>query len=413
MLSKPHRDTVTREHMRSCADNVDVVPSNLSSMATQRWHSLTLLVLLDFLFVTSGYAVTQASSIESKGWDFRGHFVGYEVANEEALSDEPILLLNGFGVGSFHQHRLIPEILSCDEKRVIYGMDYLGQGRSWPVDCDDGNSESERGLIYSADLWVEQIISFLEQVVRSKGKIHLVGNSVGGHLAAVVASRRPDLVASLSLLNPTPVWGLNLPGWSGKLPPPAIPRKIGRILFDLIRDLGTIEKYLETAYANRGAFGSDLMDQIRACTEGKGGHAAFSSILWSPPASYQGNAKNFYQVLSQVQCDVLLLFGQDDPWCKPAFAKRMIQSLTERAASSACCRYLQLSNVGHCPNHEAPKAVGKTVAAWIGATNRSTIPLVDGDREVFHEEWAAIELRELGADEIKVTLVDKLAVAFV
>ena len=245
------------------------------------------------------------------------------------------------------------------------------------------------------------------------GKVHLVGNSVGGHLAAVVASRRPDLVASVSLLNPTPVWGLNLPGWSGKLPPPVIPRKIGRILFDFIRDLGTIEKYLEAAYANRDAFGKELMDQIRGCTEGKGGHAAFSSILWSPPASYQGNAKNFYQVLSQLQCDVLLLFGQDDPWCKPAFAKRMIQSLTARSTTSACCRYLQLSNVGHCPNHEAPKAVGKAVAAWIGATDRATIPVVDGGREVFHEEWADVEVQELGAHEIKVSLVDKLAVTFV
>ena len=385
-------------------------------MATHRWHFLTFLVLLDFLLLISGYALTQACSIESKNWDFQGHFIGYEVAKLKASSEEPVLLLNGFGVGSFHQHRLIPEILSHDENRVIYGMDYLGQGRSWPVNCDDGNSESERGLIYSADLWVEQIICFVEQVILSTGmhgKVHLVGNSVGGHLAAVVASRRPDLVASVSLLNPTPVWGLNLPGWSGKLPPPVIPRKIGRILFDFIRDLGTIEKYLEAAYANRDAFGKELMDQIRGCTEGKGGHAAFSSILWSPPASYQGNAKNFYQVLSQLQCDVLLLFGQDDPWCKPAFAKRMIQSLTARSTTSACCRYLQLSNVGHCPNHEAPKAVGKAVAAWIGATDRATIPVVDGGREVFHEEWADVEVQELGAHEIKVSLVDKLAVTFV
>ena len=80
----------------------------------------------------------------------------------------------------------------------------------------------------------------------------MVGNSVGGHLAAIVASRRPDLVASLSLLNPSPVLGLNFSCWSGE----ASPRKIGLILFDFIRDLGTIEKYLEAAYANRDAFGS-------------------------------------------------------------------------------------------------------------------------------------------------------------
>ena len=379
-----------------------------------RCHSLTLLVILDFLLVISGYAVGQTScSIESKSWDFRGHFIGYEVANKKPSQNEPILLLNGFGVGSFHQHRLIPELIARDENQVVYGMDYLGQGRSWPVDCDDGNSENENGLLYSADMWVEQIICFIEQVIQSDGKVHLVGNSIGGHLATVVASRRPDLVASVSLLNATPVWGLNLPGWSGKLPPPAIPRKIGRILFDWIRDLGTIEKYLETAYANRNAFGQELMSQIRGCTEGKGGHAAFSSILWSPPATYQGDAKNFYQVLSQLQCDVLLLFGQDDPWCKPAFAKRMIQSLSDRETTTHCCRYLQLSNVGHCPNHEAPKAVGKAVSAWVRAADRRKASLVEGSKEVFHEDWGDIAMQELGAHEIQVGLIDMLAATFV
>jgi len=379
-----------------------------------RCHSLTLLVVLDFLLVISGYAVGQtSSSIESKSWDFRGNFIGYEVANNKPSRNEPILLLNGFGVGSFHQHRLIPELISRDENQVVYGMDYLGQGRSWPVDCDDGNSENEKGLLYSADMWVEQIICFIEEVIQSERKVHLVGNSIGGHLAAVVASRRPDLVASVSLLNATPVWGLNLPGWSGKLPPPAIPRKIGRILFDWIRDLGTIEKYLETAYANRKAFGQELMNQIRGCTEGKGGHAAFSSILWSPPATYQGDAKNFYQVLSQLQCDVLLLFGQDDPWCKPAFAKRMIQSLNERKTTSHCCRYLQLSNVGHCPNHEAPKAVGKAVSAWVGAADRSKASLVEGSKEVFQEDWGDVAMQELGAHEIHAGLIDMLAATFV
>jgi predicted esterase len=76
--------------------------------------------------------------------------------------------------------------------------------------------------------WVEQIIDFIEQVIHveeqkekghqknkiddkeiktttSKKKVHLVGNSVGGHIAAHIARRRPDLISSICLLNPTPV----------------------------------------------------------------------------------------------------------------------------------------------------------------------------------------------------------------
>lgn len=385
----------------------------ISTMArTQRCKSsFAALILLDLLLFTCGYAVV-STKIETKSWDFQGHHIGYEVANPKASKEEPILLLNGFGVGSFHQHRLIPELLERDGERSVYGMDYLGQGRSWPVDCNDGDSPNEDGLIYSADQWVDQIIDFIEQVVRSDGnqKIHIVGNSVGGHLAVVVATRRPDLVASVSLLNATPVWGLNLPGWSGNLPAPALPRKVGRILFDWIRDLGTIEKYLETAYANRKAFGLDLMKQIRGATEGNGGHAAFASIMWSPPATVK--AQNFYEALSLVECDVLLIFGRDDPWCKPAFAKRMIESLSERRQQLAC-RYLELSDVGHCPNHEAPKAVAKAVASWIGAEDRAGLSLVENGREEFQEEWGVIAAEEVGVDDIQASFVDKLAATFV
>ena len=235
---------------------------------------------------------------------FRGHHIGYEEArkvqpikpgpnvDEKVLNDsdylqKPVLLLNGFGVGTFHQHRLMPNLLSAQtgpnpnsdiyKYRVVYGVDYLGQGRSWPIECDDGNSVNEKDVIYSIDTWIDQIIHFIEEVIvpnhneckinneiRKRGdfKMHLVGNSVGGLIAVLIALKRPDLIDSVCLLNATPIWGLNLPGWSGHLPPPPIPRWIGRYLFDKIRERRTIEKYLSTAYSNPTAFGDDL-----ACIE--------------------------------------------------------------------------------------------------------------------------------------------------
>ncbi|EJK67070.1 hypothetical protein THAOC_11942, partial [Thalassiosira oceanica] len=148
----------------------------------------------------------------------------------------------------------------------IYALDYLGQGRSWPPGCDDGFSPAEDGLGYSADTWVEQVEDFVAEVVldgrggpgagEGKGKkrrAHLLGNSVGGYLSAMLASRRPDLVESLTLVNATPVWGLNLPGWDGRLPAPFLPRVIGRAGFDLIRNPDVIDKYLDSAYVHRAA----------------------------------------------------------------------------------------------------------------------------------------------------------------
>jgi pimeloyl-ACP methyl ester carboxylesterase len=290
-------------------------------------QTLALVATGVVILLSASFGLASSFVIQPHVWEYKSHDVGYEVAttrtttlsrqqqrhhhqqplwnestpldmeiNDDVYKEEiavtsasltnlemnkndrheaPILLLNGFGVGSFHQHRLISCLLekrsgqvvnSSSRLRTIYCMDYLGQGRSWPRDCQDGMSISEQGLQYSAETWIDQIITFIEQVILPEqhqqscnNKVHLVGNSVGGHLAAYIAIRRPDLIESICLLNPTPVWGLNLPGWSGTLPAPFLPKIIGRFLFDRIRDLQTIEKFLEQTYSRREAFSKELV----------------------------------------------------------------------------------------------------------------------------------------------------------
>jgi pimeloyl-ACP methyl ester carboxylesterase len=456
---------------------------------------LPFLLYLLIVYGTGGEALTV--KIQSKSWDFRGHHIGYEEAvlaadddcnddnnrstmgralgrDDDSLASNnniPVLLLNGFGVGSFHQHRLFPHLAratpvhefetlkdkdfssfssfsssSCGDivsqqlataglmgERKVYGIDYLGQGRSWPRNCNDGNSESEKGLIYSIDTWADQIIEFIEEIILKNyscnidddedgtKKVHLIGNSVGGHLSVLLASKRPDLIESICLLNATPVWGLNLFGWSGHLPPPLLPRMIGRYLFDRIRDIETIEKYLDAAYANRGAFDDTLMKQIRECTEGKGGHAAFASILYAPPATFPvapNEPQGFYKNLAMLKCDVLLIFGKEDPWCTPAIAKKMYQSLSSRG-NSAVHRYVELDNVGHCPNHEAPTAVGYIANRWMTSKDRSQQQLsLWGEQKaidqwIVEEPWGTVIAREVNERDATLTRLERIIASFV
>ena len=366
-----------------------------------------------------------AYTIRSNVWKFQNHPIAYDRASTSDSSQKsktPVLLLNGFGVGSFHQHNLIRELLENYQvqhaDRELFAMDYLGQGKSWPDNCNDGEAPSENGLSYSGATWVQQIVGFLEQVVLANDKhtrVHLVGNSVGGHLAVFVAASRPDLVASLSLLNVTPVWGLNLPGWSGHLPAPWIPKLTGRYLFDRIRDLDTIRLYLNECYANPNAFDENLVQQIRGCTEGKGGHAAFASILWSPPVTVpesDSSEADFDACLRALDCDTLLLFGEDDPWCKPAFGRRMLQSLSQRG-NSRMQRYVGLSQVGHCPNHEAPKAVAQVVTSWLKTVEDGSPFPFDGDRQLaVQEAWGETVIRGRSESDIPASLSDRLVTSF-
>ena len=112
---------------------------------------------------------------------------------------------------------------------------------------------------------------------------------------------------------------------------------------------------------------------------------------------------------------MLLIFGKDDPWCKPAFAKKMLHALSQREPTKVH-RYVELENVGHCPNHEAPQAVARVVKSWVNAeTSRAdeTLALVQNDKEVILEEWGEIVMRERSESEIELSLLDRIATTFV
>jgi hypothetical protein len=157
------------------------------------------------------------------------------------------------------------------------------------------------------------------------------------------------------------------------------------------------------------------MKQIKSCTDGKGGHAAFASIMFSPPATYTPEEPtSFYKNLSKLECDVLLLFGKEDPWCTPAFAKKMFQCLQERESSPShqnfVHRYVELENVGHCPNHEAPTAVGHIASRWVRAEDRdaNSLCLLDEEKDVFDEDWG-----EVDGKNVSLSFMENLITTFV
>lgn len=92
----------------------------------------------------------------------------------------------------------------------------------------------------------------------------------------------------------------------------------------------------------------------------------------------------------------------------------MLRALEQREPDKIH-RYIEISDAGHCPNHEAPRAVGHIVRSWTKAKDRSTnnLSLIQNGKAVFQEEWGDHTVRECGADEIPMGFVDRLATTFV
>lgn len=125
-----------------------------------------------------------AASISSCFWEWKPKLnVYYETSGSENVDSPPVLFLPGFGVGSFHYEKQLKD-LGRDYR--AWALDFLGQGMSLPHENPtlrpkDANEyvlsgqndswgfgdESEtwaKELVYSVDLWKDQVRYFIEEV---------------------------------------------------------------------------------------------------------------------------------------------------------------------------------------------------------------------------------------------------------
>lgn len=111
----------------------------------------------------------------------------------EGGSGEPLLLLHGFGANKDNFCRVAAQLTR--HYRVIV-PDHIGFGESAkPVDAD-----------YRSAAQAERLTELLTAL--GVERLHLGGNSMGGHIALAFAARYPQRVESLWLLNPGGIWSL-------------------------------------------------------------------------------------------------------------------------------------------------------------------------------------------------------------
>ena len=102
---------------------------------------------------------------------------------------ETAVLVHGLG-GSATNWTELAGALSSRMRGLA--VDLPGFGRSAPPPGDD----------YSLGAHADAVLCFLAGLVRDSGPVHLLGNSLGGAVAMMVAARRPELVKTLTLVSP-------------------------------------------------------------------------------------------------------------------------------------------------------------------------------------------------------------------
>ncbi|KAL2329310.1 hypothetical protein Fmac_022737 [Flemingia macrophylla] len=350
--------------------------------------------------VPDGSNGESGAQISSCFWEWKPKLnVHYEKAGFENVDSPNVLFLPGFGVGSFHYEKQMKD-LGRDTR--VWALDFLGQGLSLPFEdpaphykeraTSNGNPPSSSWgfgdetepwatkLVYSIDLWQEQVQYFIEEVIGEP--VYVVGNSLGGYVALYFAACNPHLVKGVTLLNATPFWGF-LPNpiknpllakvfpWAGTFPLPANVRRLTELVWEKISDPATIVEVLNQVYAEDSTNIESVFSRITETTRHPAAAAAFASIMFAPQAEL-----SFSEALSRCRKNnvpICLMYGKEDPWVKPLWGLQVKRQVPEAP-------YYQISPAGHCPHHEVPEVINFLLRGWIRnieSQGSISLPLLD------------------------------------
>ncbi len=212
--------------------------------------------------------------------------------------------------------------------------------------------------------------SFVESVPGSP--VILMGNSMGGMISLLEASAAPGAVAGLILIDPAlpfvPAWpdpfiaamfamyavpglGRNIMRRRRRLPPELLVAKIlalccvdaSRVPPDVVAKHVELER-------QRALFG-DMVPEFTA---------AMRSVVAT--AGYAGG-QVYRRGIRSISCPVLLVHGTQD---------RLVPLAVARAAARANPSWslVEMLNVGHVPQLEAPRETAWAIIDWLGTTGR-------------------------------------------
>jgi len=298
----------------------------------------------------STISTTTAQSVPGTYWQWRGNSIYYVCAGESHSDKPPLLLVHGFGASTDHWRKNIVQLQSQFQ---VWAIDLLGFGRS-------AKPKQE----YSGYLWREQLNDFITEVIGQPTV--LAGNSLGGYASLCVAAKYHESAAGLILLNsagPFSDTEQNTQSQSRGNPLGKVMRSLllqpwaSFILFQYVRRRSIIRKTLNNVYFDPEAVTDQLVEDIYRPSCDRGAADVFNAVFKTP----QGEKVDV--LLSNMQCPLLLLWGEKDPWMKAREKgvqfRQYYPQLTEH--------YLQ---AGHCPHDEIPETVNDLISDWVMTIDR-------------------------------------------
>ena len=277
-------------------------------------------------------------------WKWKGkHDINYVELGDK--SKPALVLIHGFGASSYHFRSNLP-VLARDYH--VFAFCKLGFGLSDKPITD-----------YSAEIWRDQTVDFLKEVVQKPAV--LAGNSLGGFTSLYTAATEEikPLVRGVVLLNSAGKFRDSNGGdqveeekknesvtWLQT----TLQRAIISVCFVVTKQPQRIEQILRQVYpmvADR--VDPKLVESIRRPSLDPNAAEVFYRMV----KKHGNGSVTTDDLLENMECPLLLCWGEYDPWIRPAAADK-IQAL------KPSCERISI-DAGHCPHDEKPEAVNDAI----------------------------------------------------
>lgn len=293
-----------------------------------RWlPALVLLALLALLLWPEAKAGPTGAWLEAAGLAPRFETVeGLRVRFVRAGEGPAAVLLHGFGSSIYTWKGVLPGLART---RTVVALDFPGFG------------ESDQPRRLDVTVYPRIVLGLMDRLGIARAT--LVGNSMGGAVATVVAAERPERVAALVLIDAA--------GFLDASERPLLLRlaatRVGGALFERLPlrgralRLGLRQVFHDPALVTEERFNEYLAPLLRP-----GGTASMLSVLDSRPLDPGLVARR----ARKVRAPTLVLWGREDRWIPVEQADRFV-------AAIAGARKVVFDACGHLPQEERPADV--------------------------------------------------------
>ncbi len=138
-------------------------------------------------------------------------------------------------------------------------------------------------------------------------------------------------------------------------------RAIGNLFFKQIAKPQVVKNILLQAYGRPEAVTDELIEILMTPAMDQGAADVFCAFTRYSQGALPEN------LLPNLNCPTILLWGTEDPWEPVAMGKELAQCPTVD-------EFIPLEGLGHCPQDEAPEIVNPILKKWIESVSKN--PLV-------------------------------------